>query len=152
MILGVKIFHLPYLRHNIFFLFKPLFNAPHWVQFQKNLENRFKEEFRCTDLGPNFSPFTPFWAKQESFLKKRPKIWALLIVYRILTDAKNQKKSNEPNLKKDVPDRRTGWDEFTGPSDRTGGSKRKSNKRAVNEITFIYQRYITAKFIWKNRN
>ena len=60
---------------------------------------------------------------------------------------KIRKKVMSQTKKKDITDRRTGRDEFIGPSDRTGGSKRKSNKRAVNEITFIYQRYITAKFI-----
>ena len=40
--------------------FTEFFNACHQLQFQKNLINRFRENFKKTDLELKNEPFTPF--------------------------------------------------------------------------------------------
>ena len=57
LILGLKVTHFPHLGHNNSH-FYPLFNGCHHVQFQKNLINRFWQNFKNINLGPVIGPFT----------------------------------------------------------------------------------------------
>ena len=76
------------LRH-----FYPSFNACNLVQFQKNLMNTFRKEFRNADLGPKMTLYHNFSIR--IFLKK----WSMSILYvhSTLTSCKKSEKYYETN-------------------------------------------------------